>query len=279
MNLARSLGACLVAGAIAGQMFLPHATSAAGVRSMSVVDNNFAGVPAALTAGPVQLSVTTHHINSGSEIDIARLRTAGARAKVAAGMSKGMNAVFPNVILVGGVGEMSMQPSTATFVLTAGTYVVFNLDALTANKNPHSPYRFITVTGTPTGPKPSASTTVRLVDFKFQLSNGLPRGMSSVRMVNAGHEPHEMDVIRLAPGKTMADVKKAMMGNSQPKWITNIGGWGALSPGQTEWAHLNLTPGNYVLMCWVPDQMGYPGHKATNKPHVMLGMIRMVTVK
>jgi hypothetical protein len=88
-----------------------------------------------------------------------------------------------------------------------------------------------------------------------------------------------MDLMRIAPGKTMADLKKAMMGNSNPKWVTQVGGWGVVTPGAAEWAHLNLTAGNYVLMCWVPDIFAYPGHKPTNKPHAMLGMVRMITVK
>ncbi len=281
MTLPRLFGACALAASLASAIVLPHAMLAATPQTIAVADENYARVPTSLTAGIVNVVTTTHQTNPNltDAVDMARLNTVQAKSKVAAGMGKGISGVLPYITLVGGVDQMPRASRAATFDLSAGTYVVFDLNALTASKNPHSPYKFFTVTGSGSGAPPASAATVRLIDFKFQVPTGLPGGVSTVRLVNTSHEPHEMNLAKVAQGKTMADVKAALMSNASPKWVTEIGGWGVISPGQTEWAHLNLTPGNYLLACWVPDMFSYPGHKATNKPHAMLGMMKMISVK
>ena len=43
-------------------------------------------------------------------------------------------------------------------------------------------------------------------------------------------------------------------------------------PGQTGWAHLDLTPGDYVAVCFIPSA----AHEG--KPHFALGMVKGFTV-
>lgn len=256
----------------------PHVQAPERMAQITVTGTDFSRVPSQLNAGLVRLNLITPGSNANAQIAVARLSKPSARAKVAAGMARGINAVFPFITLEGGVGAMPHQPQTAIFNLTPGTYVVFDLNGLTANKNPHSPYHFLTVTGQLSTATPPAAATVRALDFKFQTSGRFAPGYTTLQLVNTGHEPHELDLMKIAPGKTLQDVKMAMMGNSQPKWAQEVGSWGAISPGHRQWLRVQLTPGNYVMMCWIPDQFSYPGHKATNKPHVMLGMIKMISV-
>ncbi len=256
-----------------------HRNAPLSMTQVNVTGTNFSLVPSQVNAGLVRLNVVTPGPGGQTQIEIGRLMNPAAKAKVAAGMGKGINAVFPFLTLSGGVGGVPKQPQTAIFNLTAGTYVMFDLDGLTANKNPHSSYHFITVTGQSSTATPPATATVRAVDFKFQTAGQFAPGFNTIQLVNAGREPHELDLMHIAPGKTLHDVKMAMMGNSQPKWAQPVGGWGALSAGQHQWLRVQLAPGNYVMMCWIPDQFSFPGHKATNKPHVMLGMIKMITVR
>ena len=49
---------------------------------------------------------------------------------------------------------------------------------------------------------------------------------------------------------------------------------GVMSPGQSNYVTLDLTPGEYVATCFVPDHRG----DATGTPHFMLGMMQNFTV-
>ncbi len=53
---------------------------------------------------------------------------------------------------------------------------------------------------------------------------------------------------------------------------TNAGGMQAIMPGTAAWLDLDLTPGQYVALCHVPDV-------ASGKPHEMLGMVMPFTVQ
>ncbi|HEX2194576.1 MAG TPA: hypothetical protein VHK63_06450, partial [Candidatus Limnocylindria bacterium] len=48
-------------------------------------------------------------------------------------------------------------------------------------------------------------------------------------------------------------------------------GLGALSAGQTSWLALDLQPGTYVALCFVPDEQ-------TGTPHALMGMVSIFTV-
>lgn len=256
----------------------PSSAVPATMTQITVTGTDFSRVPARLSAGLIRLNLNTPQPNGSTQITIGRLQNPGARSKVAAGMRKGINAVFPFLTLNGGVGGVPHSTQTAIFNLTPGMYVIFDLDGLTANKNPHSPYHFVTVTGQASTVTPMTTATVRAVDFRFRTSGQISSGFDTLKFVNSGHEPHEMDLMKLAPGKTKNDVMMALKMQSEPKWAQPVGGWGVLSPGHSQWLRIHLTPGNYVLLCFVPDTFSYPGHKATNQPHAMLGMVKVIHV-
>jgi uncharacterized cupredoxin-like copper-binding protein len=52
---------------------------------------------------------------------------------------------------------------------------------------------------------------------------------------------------------------------------TTMGGITAVRPGTTNYFELNLTPGNYILICFVPDSKD-------GKPHFEHGMLKQLTV-
>jgi uncharacterized cupredoxin-like copper-binding protein len=56
-----------------------------------------------------------------------------------------------------------------------------------------------------------------------------------------------------------------------PTWFREVNGTGA-KPGKVGEMDVELTPGNYIMLCFVPD-------KASKTPHVMLGMMKEVTVE
>ena len=111
-------------------------------------------------------------------------------------------------------------------------------------------------------------------EFAFEGPDVLPAGDVTLTLDNQGKQMHELVLGELLEGKTMDDVLALLMKGppkSPPRWFRNAGGTGA-SPGETGSLDEQLTPGTYVMLCFVPD-------KASKKPHVMLGMMKEVTVQ
>ena len=111
-------------------------------------------------------------------------------------------------------------------------------------------------------------------EFAFEGPDVLPAGDVTLTMDNQGKQMHELALGELLDGKTMGDVLallKEGLPKKPPKWFRDAGGTGA-QPGETGTIDAELTPGSYIMLCFVPD-------KASKKPHVMLGMMKEVTVE
>lgn len=129
------------------------------------------------------------------------------------------------------------------------------------------------VTGTaPAGvTEPKADLTVKLVDYDFQLSAPLTAGKHTIRVENDGPQPHEIVFIRLAPGKTVADIGAWAEKPAGPLPGALEGGVSGIMPGAHAWAEVDLPPGDYALMCFFPDPKD-------GKPHFVHGMAKVVHV-
>jgi len=134
--------------------------------------------------------------------------------------------------------------------------------------------RLLTVIPTwkPHGRQPVEDGRLILNDFSFSLTQGLRPGRQTIRVENAGPQPHEVVVIRLLPGKTTAEALAWARKRVGPSPFEFAGGTLALSPGGENFLTLDLVPGNYVLVCFVPDV-------DDGKPHLAHGMIRELSVK
>ncbi|MGH2775608.1 MAG: hypothetical protein ACRDJT_09285 [Actinomycetota bacterium] len=116
--------------------------------------------------------------------------------------------------------------------------------------------------------------TYMATEFAFEGPDVLPAGDVALTMDNQGKQMHELALGELLDGKTMDDVHallKEGLPKKPPKWFREVGGTGA-KPGETGTIDAELTPGTYIMLCFVPD-------KASKKPHVMLGMMKEVTVE
>jgi len=115
-------------------------------------------------------------------------------------------------------------------------------------------------------------TLVRVVahDFAFDSAHSVPAGLVAIRLVNQGHAIHMLGIARLDSGKTVADFYQAMIGHKPASWFSELGGPGAVSPGDSATQYAVLEPGTYAMICWWPD--------STGKEHVMSGMMSTLTV-
>lgn len=117
-----------------------------------------------------------------------------------------------------------------------------------------------------------AELTVIASDYAFEAPRTVPAGYVKLRMVNRGKEIHHIQLLKLAPGKTIEDFARVMQADPGPlpSWVTMVGGPGAADPGGEANATTYMPAGEYVMLCFVPAPDG--------KPHVAHGMIRPLSV-
>lgn len=122
-----------------------------------------------------------------------------------------------------------------------------------------------------TGAPPKADVVIKLVDYDFQLSQALTAGRHTIRIENAGPQEHEVVFVKLDKGKKPMDF--AQWGEKQvgkPPGTLH-GGVSGIMPGDTAFVEVDLEPGQYGLICFVPD------HK-DGKGHYVHGMAKRVIV-
>jgi len=124
---------------------------------------------------------------------------------------------------------------------------------------------------TPSAPAPKSDMTLALVDFAFAPSTPFTAGHHVVKVVNNGKQPHEFELIKLGPGKTMDDLAKWGQTFQGPIPGTSLGGAAPMAPGDVEYVSLDLTPGNYAALCFVVDP-------ASDMPHLAKGMVLPFTI-
>jgi mannose-6-phosphate isomerase-like protein (cupin superfamily)/DNA-binding beta-propeller fold protein YncE len=120
--------------------------------------------------------------------------------------------------------------------------------------------------------EPKADVSVILTDFAFTMPAQIKAGKQTWRVTNKGAQPHEIPIARLMPGKTPQDALRFLQAPEGVPPFEYMGGLQAIDSGRTGWAGLDLPPGEYIALCFVPDP-------ASGKAHIELGMIGMFTVK
>jgi plastocyanin len=113
--------------------------------------------------------------------------------------------------------------------------------------------------------------TMRLLDYNFELSKALKPGTRTIRVRNDAQQPHEVLIVRLAPGKTVNDVLAWIEKPQGPPPGEPIGGTTGIATGGWNDVTLTLTPGEYGLLCFVPDAKD-------GKPHFVHGMLKQFVV-
>lgn len=119
-------------------------------------------------------------------------------------------------------------------------------------------------------PVPEATQTIRLVDYAFVVDDPLPAGHHTIRVENEGPDPHDMALVKLESGKTVDDVLSWLQEGEGPPPFSPAGGVAVLAPGMEAFFDTDLSPGDYVLVCFATAQDG--------RTHIEHGMIQQFTV-
>ena len=112
---------------------------------------------------------------------------------------------------------------------------------------------------------------VHAKEFAYVAPASIPAGTTTFRLVNDGREVHQISILELTEGKTLAEYMAAIKANQPTPWAIGVGGPNAAGPGQTVEATVTLEAGNYIFVCWVPS----PGPPV---PHMAKGMVHALTV-
>ena len=115
------------------------------------------------------------------------------------------------------------------------------------------------------------TSTMTLFDYAFQLSQPLAAGRQTIRVKNTAEQSHEVVFVKLQPGKKVADMLAWMQKMEGPPPGAPIGGTTPMARGEENLITLDLAPGDYGLICFVPDAKDA-------KPHLMHGMMTQLTI-
>jgi hypothetical protein len=255
----------------------PAGASAAGpgdatILTVTTRDYSF-DAPSSVPAG----LVTVHLVNRGREPHQAwlmRLPDGKSIADFLSAMRAGepprwaVDVGGPNAVAPGGEEH-------ATLVLTPGRYA-FLCFVPSSDGVPHlmkGMTRELTVTGPdPHATLPPADITLRLVDYAFAFSKPLTSGRHVIRVRNEAQQPHEVTLWRLVPGATPEKIAAWAGHPDGPPPAISFGGVTGLSYGQEVNWPVDLEPGEYALLCFLPDA-------ADGKMHTAHGMLERITVR
>jgi hypothetical protein len=120
---------------------------------------------------------------------------------------------------------------------------------------------------------PEVVVTATEYSFKFPQPT-LPSGLVKITLKNEGTAPegHQMNLIKM--GSLTLNQIKARVAKTDlkglPADVKFVGGPNGVDPGKSASAIVDLEPGDYAAVCFIPDAKG--------KPHAALGMISQITV-
>ena len=253
------------------------ATSAAPVaHDMTITATDYAfQAPDQIPAG----MTTVHLIDSGKELHhvaFIKLNDGKTLADLAAAMK---NPGPPPAWVVDHGGVNATRPgggmASATQQLEAGNYALICFIP-SADGVPHfakGMVRPLTVTASTdaSAPEPTADVVMTLKDYSFTLSKPLTAGKQTIRIESAGNQSHELQLVRLAPGKKVDDFIAWVDKPVGPPPAELIGGVPALAKGSVAFITSDLTPGDYAFVCFLPDAKD-------GKPHFTHGMSQQVHI-
>lgn len=126
----------------------------------------------------------------------------------------------------------------------------------------------------------ASDVTVELKNFQVILPDNIAAGDMVWTATNKGDQPHEMFIVKTPRRLTLEEADIVLNlpegelppeGVPDPSQFQEIGGLAPISKDQTVSFELNLEPGAYVAVCFMPD-------KDTGMPHALKGMVTIFEV-
>ncbi len=259
----------------AGCAAKPGVAKPAAPAVVSIVARDFGyDLPPIVPAGVTTIEV----VNRGQELhhmQIVRLQDGhSADEMVAAFKQKAPPPAW--VIPLGGPNGIEPGKSARTIqTLTPGHYAVIcfipGADSVPHFMKGMSGSFEVVASAVTAGEEPTADATFTLSDYAFGAPTILA-GDRTIRVENSAQQPHELVLVRLAPGKKVGDMLNWFVTGGKGEAPGHfVGGVAAVAPGEHTFFTNNFEPGEYGLLCFVDDMHD-------GKPHAMHGMMAQFTV-
>ncbi len=120
---------------------------------------------------------------------------------------------------------------------------------------------------------PAQVVTLKGADFSFEGPAEVQSGWVTVNFSNVGKEAHHAQFARLNDGVTPQQIQDALKQSEQAALalVSLVGGPSVIDPNGNGSVTMNLAPGQYMLLCFLPSADGVP--------HLAKGMVALLTVK
>jgi hypothetical protein len=193
-------------------------------------------------------------------------------------MGENPPAAIQAVTYVGGPGLLDPGLRQEVVIdLTPGSYVVVSF-VFDAEGMPYlakgmvKPFEVVAPSVAVNSRSVESNGKVELLDYSFILPVEISAGPQTWQVVNEAQEVHEVMVMKLNDGVSVLDALAYLHAPDGAQPYVNIGGFQAITPGESGWLQLDLEPGHYVAICYVPGA-------ETGDPHFAMGMVQSFTVK
>jgi len=221
--------------------------------------------PAELPAGFVAVTFVDHRSAPKDGVPIIfRLHDSVSMAEA---LAEGDPTAPPKATMLGG------QVGRTIVNLAAGNYFI---QWASEDEQPPAPAAFSVQGRTNGAPAPKAAVQLNLVDFSFTLPDTVPSGKQLWQITNQGEVAHHALILKLNDGVSDDEFTNWLMqpepAGPPPAQLVVHGA--PHDPGITSWPEIDLSPGVYYLVCFLPDFSQNPP-----LPHVVHGMLRRFTVQ
>ena len=254
------------------------AATAGGIPVVTITASDYKyEAPDTITAGVTTLKL----VNKGSELHHVQIfRLTGG--KTYADLLAGMKSMAPNSplppwieIVAGPNAPVPGGEQSITEELSAGSYAMICLIP-SADHMPHfakGMMRSLTVVPATAAvaAAPAADIKVTMSDYGWQVTPAIAAGKHVIRVENAAAQQHEMFTVRLEKGKTPLQVAEWAESPKGPPPGMPMGGMTGMAKGAVVYVPVDLTAGEYALLCFIPDAKD-------GKPHYVHGMMKAFTV-
>ncbi len=109
--------------------------------------------------------------------------------------------------------------------------------------------------------RPATAFAVQGSDFAFEHPPTVQAGAVEFQFSNSGKAQHVLIMARVSPGATLDEAREALLSDEPPQGtppFTFIPGVAEISPGQDANSTSILQPGQYLMICPIPDKDGAP---------------------
>lgn len=256
----------------------PAAASATALREVTITARDYAfEAPDTITGGPVVIRL----VNQGPELHhvaLARLDEGNDLQDVMDALAAGPGGPPPAwFVEVGGPNTPNAAggESRATLDLAPGTYALLCWIP-SPDGTPHvmkgmAKQLVVVPAAAPAAAIAQAELQMELTDYAYKLSAPITAGTRTLNVTNSAQQSHEVLFVRLAPGRTAAEMAKFVEKPEGTPPGTIVGGTTGMAKGVSNQLTIDFTPGEYALLCFLPDA-------GDGKPHVAHGMIEQITV-